>query len=51
MFTCSSTSGVNKFLNQYMGPQLQGLDFDIEVDMSPDQLSKLMQSVLAAEES
>ena len=46
VFTCSSTSGADMFLNRYWGPQLQGLDFDIEVNMSTDQLSNLMQSVL-----
>ena len=45
VFTCSSTSGADTFLNRYKGAQLQGLDFDIEVEMSTDQLSKLMQSV------
>ena len=46
LFTCSSTSGADMFLNRYLGPQLQGLDFNIEIHISPDQLSKLMQSVL-----
>ena len=46
VFTCSSTSGADRFLNRYLGPQLQGLDFDIEIHMSPDQLSHLMRSVL-----
>ena len=46
VFTCSSKTGAEKFLNRYLTPQLQGLDFDIEVEMSTDQLSDLMQSVL-----
>ena len=46
VFTCSSTSGADRFLDRYMGAQLQGLDFDIESYMSSDQLSNLMQNVL-----
>eukprot|EP00731_Ephydatia_muelleri_P002033 Em0001g2033a len=45
VFTCSSKSGADKFLMRYLTPQLQGLDFDIEVEMSTDQLSNLMKSV------
>ena len=46
LFTCSSTVGADKFLNRYLGPKLQGLDFDIETDMTSDQLSNLMRNVL-----
>ena len=42
VFTCSSTSGADKFLNHYKGPQLQGFDFYI---MSEKDLSALMLSV------
>ena len=46
LFTCSSTSGADRFLNRYLGLKLQGLDFNIESHMSPDQLSNLMRNVL-----
>ena len=46
LFTCSSTSGADRFLNRYLGPQLQGFDFYIATNMSTDELSNLMQSVL-----
>ena len=46
VFTCSSQSGADTFLNRYTGPLLQGLDFDIEIDMTPNQLSDLMKNAL-----
>ena len=45
VFTCSSKSGADRFLNRYMGPRLQGLDFYIEKAMSSTQLSNLMDNV------
>ena len=46
VFTCSSESGADTFLNRYKGPLLHGLDYDIEMDMTSDQLSNLMKNAL-----
>ena len=49
VFTCSSRSGADTFLNRYMGQYLQGLDFDIESDFTAadsDWISDLMNNIL-----
>lgn len=43
IFTCASDAGMARFLARYDSPQLRGLDFDIEGQQTPAQITSLVQ--------
>jgi chitinase len=47
-FSCGSDSGMNAFLDRWAGPNLVGLDFDIEAGQSPAVIEALVARIRAA---
>lgn len=49
VFTCSSATGMARFVARYDSPQLRGFDFDIEGAQTPAQVDALVREVAAAQ--
>lgn len=49
VFTCSSATGMAKFLSTYMSPHMVGVDFDIESGQTTAQLNALIGNAVYAE--
>lgn len=45
IFTCSSEAGMRRFVERHLSPRLVGLDFDIEGQQTPAQITALVQQV------
>ncbi len=48
-FTCSTNQGMLEFINTFMSPYMLGIDFDIEVGLTDEELNSLISTLVNAQ--